>query len=156
MPRILFAVLVLVALFFAVPVLLRVLAFGGPLLVAVCGCLFAVGAAWSGHTPETAAMAADLLAELKARGISQKEAAITAEVSEPTFTNWMNGKERPPLWLLAKLGKAVRVGFYKRQLEREECVVLERGEMCDLVNAVQALTVERRRPRPIALRAGVA
>lgn len=91
----------------------------------------------------------DFRAALKDAGIAQKEAAILIGISEATLSNQLAEKEPATrLWAgLSALGPAFRRAFYKRQLAREECAVLERGELCDLVNAVHVLTAERRRPR---------
>jgi hypothetical protein len=139
----------LVAFFFALPVMVRIAPVVGPATMTLIMLTFGGIAAWLGHTPETAAMAEDFKAALKIARIDQKEAAITLGISEPTLSNQLSGKEPPSrLWLgLAVLGQAFRVAFYRLQLLREECTVLERGELCDLVNAVQALTAEKRRPR---------
>lgn len=138
-------VVALVALFLAVPVMARL----SPNIAALVGLLsFAVACA----------LTADFRAAMRAVGISQKEAAILTGISEPTLANQLNEKEPPTrLWsALSLLGPKFRVAFYKLAAAREECVLLERGEMCDLVNAVQVLTAERRRPRMATVRSEVA
>lgn len=135
----------LVVLFLAVPVMTRLT----PDVAGLVGLLsFAVACA----------LTVDFRAAMRTAGISQKEAAILMGISEPTLANQLNEKEPPTrLWSgLALLGPKFRVAFYKLAAAREECALLERGELCDLVNAVQVLTAERRRPRFAAVRSEVA
>jgi transcriptional regulator with XRE-family HTH domain len=95
-----------------------------------------------------AALLDDVRGALRDAGYSQKSAAITVGVSEPTFANWMSGKERAPLSMLANLGPEFQVALAKRQIARHsDCAVIERGPLCDLVNSVQSLVAEQRRPR---------
>jgi len=95
-----------------------------------------------------AALLDDVRGALREAGYSQKSAAITVGVSEPTFANWMSGKERAPLSMLANLGPEFQVALAKRQIARHsDCAVIERGPLCDLVNSVQSLVAEQRRPR---------
>lgn len=138
-------VIALIALFLAVPVMTRL----SPDVAALVGLVtFAVACA----------LTVDFRAAMRTAGISQKEAAILMGISEPTLANQLNEKEPPTrLWSgLSLLGPAFRVAFYKLAVAREECVLLERGELCDLVNAVQALTADKRRPRLATVRSEVA
>lgn len=130
----------LLTLFLAVPVMTRLSDVVGPEAVGVLALVCLALAC---------ALTVDFKAAMKSAGISQKEAAIAMRISEPTLANQLNEKEPPTrLWSgLAVLGPKFRVEFYKLAAARDECVLLERGEMCDLVNAVQALTADRRRPQ---------
>jgi hypothetical protein len=121
-----FGVIFLGVLFLTYPAMARLHGVIGTVPLGLLSLMCLGMAAWL--TPEVAARLEDLRGALRDVGLSQKAAAITAGVSEPTFANWMSGKERA----IARLSDAV---------------VIERGPMCELVNAVQVLTAERTRPR---------
>jgi hypothetical protein len=142
----------LVAFFCAVPVALRLHdVIGGPALTVVTLALSTL-AAWAGHTPESAAFADDVRSALADIRMSHKAAAITMGIPEPSLANQLSGKEQLSASRLASLGPEFRVALAKRMLARDgESVVVERQELCDLVNAVQALTAEHRRPRALSM-----
>lgn len=146
MKRVLGGVGFLLVVFLAYPIALRVQAASGmPVLLLFC-LAFGAMATWAGHTPETLAWVEDFVGALKDAGISQKQAAIVMEIPEPTLTNYITGKEQGS-FRIAKLGAKFRVAFGKRLIARDsDCAVVERQEVCDLVNAVQVLTAEMRRP----------
>jgi hypothetical protein len=136
----------LAVLFFAVPFALRAQAAFGSISLGLLSLLF-LGMAAS-LTPEVAAWLQDVRDTMREFGISQKAAAIAASVSEPTMANWLSGKERGPLTLPALFGPQFQVALAKRTITRlSDAAVIERGPLCDLVNAVQAMTAEQRRPR---------
>lgn len=137
----------IVTFFVAVPVAHMLRDTFGPASVAMLTLAFAFTAAWLGHTPRSQAMAADIRGALADIGMSQKEAAILAGVPEPTIANWLSGKEQASLWRLAELGPDFDVAFAKRRIARSGTAqVLDSQTLCDLVNAVQVLTADRRRP----------
>lgn len=115
-------------------------------VVFVAAALFGM-AAWAGHTPESSEFAAFFGAALRKAGYSQKAAAIEMEIPEPTLTAWLKGDEQASLWRAARLSPRFWVEFSKLLVAREgDCAVIESAVICELVNAVQTLTAERRRP----------
>lgn len=137
-----------VLLFVGFPLAVRIHDWCGAEVLALVTLFCGVAAAWCGHTADSAAFAEDFLGALRDIGVSQKEAAITMGINEPALANQLSGREQLSAWRMASLGSAFRVALAKRQLAREDAgIVLESQALCDLVNAVQTLTAEQRRPR---------
>jgi hypothetical protein len=138
----------LVALFIAPAAAFRVLDATGPVPLALLSAAFFAMAAWLGHTPESYALAEVVRATLRECGISQKEAAITMGIFESVLANWLNGKEQLSFWRLTLLGPEFMAALSKRMLRRysPETVTVEAQGICDLVNAVQAMTASHRQP----------
>lgn len=120
----------------------------GPAVVMFVATAFWAMAAWAGHTPESSEFAAFFATALRKAGYSQKAAAIEMEIPEPTLTKWLDGKEQASLWRAAKLSSRFWVEFSKLLLAREgDGAYIESAVICELVNAVQVLTAEQRRPQ---------
>ena len=137
----------LITFFFAVPLALRLNEWAGAPVVLIAAVMFSALAAWAGHTPETAAFAEDVCEAMKMAGITHKAAAIEMEVPEPVLSAWLSGKEQGS-FRIAKLGAKFMAALGSRLVARHsDAAVVERQELCDLVNAVQVLTAELRRPQ---------
>lgn len=138
----------LAALFVSVPLMGMLRDSAGREVAAIATIACAVTAAWLGrHTSRSQEMAEDFRAALRDIGMSHKEAAIAMGVPEPVLACWLSGKEQASLWRIAELGPAFDVAFAKRRIARSgRAQVIDSQSICDLVNAVQVLTAERRRP----------
>jgi hypothetical protein len=152
MTRILLGIIGVVVAFFAFPVMSRLCDSFSPHVVTFLAIAFAGMAAWLGHTPESQAYADDVRAALKDVGMSHKEAAIVMGIGEGDLSNQLAGRrgEQLSTWRMAQLGPAFDVALAKRRLARNgEVAVIESQSICDLVNAVQAMTAAYRRPRMV-------
>lgn len=148
MARVLLIFTFVLAFLIGVPVMVRLCDVVGPQCVVALSVALAVGAAWLGHTPESQAMADDFRGALRDAGISQKSAAITMGLGEGDLANQLNGREQLSAWRMARLGPVFDAALAKRRLTRSGgAAVIDTGVLCELVNAVQALTAEYRRPR---------
>jgi hypothetical protein len=142
-------VLVVLAVFLITyPLMLRVEEWAGiGSLMALAAALFGM-AAWSGHTPESRAIADCIFGALSDVGMSGKEAAILADIPESTLSNWKSGKEQASIYRMAQWGAEFWVAFASRIVAMHDAgMVLKANALCDLVNSVQQLTAEVRRPR---------
>ncbi len=127
----------------------RVLDATGPVPLALLAAALFAMAAWLGHTPESYEAAEMVRATLRECGIAQKEAAITMGIPESTLANWLSGKEQLSFWRLVMLGPAFMSALSKRMVAKysPETVVVDSQNICDLVNAVQAMTASQKNPR---------
>lgn len=148
MKSILSALGFMVAFFFAVPLGLRLNEWAGFQVVAVGALVFGAMAAWV-SSPETTAFTDHIRQAMRMAGISQKQAAIEMDVPEPVLAAWLGGKEQGS-FRIAKLGDKFMAALGGLLVTaHSDGAVVERQELCDLVNAVQVLTAEMRQPRSL-------
>jgi hypothetical protein len=104
----------------------------------------AIGAAWAGHSTESAQLAADLRLAFQRRGMALKEAAAWMGISLPTLSAQLAGEEQMSAWRLAMLPVSVHVELALLRLSRLGYSIFAPGEMAQAMERLAGL-VERRR-----------
>ena len=112
-------------------------------VVAAVG-LASAAAAWVAHTDRSAAMAEDVSRALNDIGMTRDQAARELDEAASHFSAQLAGTRMLSLWRLAGLPDAFLIAFAKRILTRYApgLIVIERGEVCELITTVRALRKE--------------
>lgn len=132
-------------LFVSIPLACRLAAFV-PYEVAAFGCVaFAIGAAWpKRHTAESLAMSEDIFGALADIGMSEKEAALAQEITPSQFSAQRVGRETFNASRLPQCGAGFMVAWIKRMGKRYGLLVMEKGEVADLLSELRSQSRTRR------------
>jgi hypothetical protein len=104
--------------------------------------LFSMGAAWTGHTPESQADAEDIAASLMECGISKKTAAYMLELTnEQQFSRQLAGTEPLNHYRLNKLPAKFHIAYLRRQAARRGAILVTE-EQSSMLRAFAELGID--------------